>query len=108
MFGSVRVSWYNSFHKSAISRGYKWEIGIEDIDALYDIQRGRCAMTGWNIGWSSTGQNHTASIDRINNDGNYTLDNIQIVHKSVNMCRGTMNVEEFIEMCKAVADKVKW
>lgn len=108
MVGSVRVAWYNSFHKSALSRGYKWDLTIEDIDALYNIQRGRCALSGRHIGWSEQKWDHTASIDRINNDIGYTLDNIQLVHKQINMMRGTLSIEEFIKICKTVANKVKW
>lgn len=94
--------------KSAISRGYDWEITIEDVATLYELQAGRCALTGWNIGWSEQKWDHTASIDRIENNAGYTISNIQLVHKSVNMARGTMSVDTFIEMCVAVADKVKW
>ena len=108
MFGPVRVSWFNSFYKSAISRGYIWEINIEDVATLYELQSGRCALSGWHIGWSEVGWNHTASLDRIDNSTGYTINNIQIVHKSVNMARGTLSVEEFVDMCKAISDKVKW
>ena len=104
MVGAVRVSWYNSFYKSAISRGYCWEITIEDIATLYEIQKGKCALTGWNIGWTSVNWNHSASIDRIDNLKGYTLDNIQLVHKSVNMARGTLSVSEFIDMCNAITN----
>ena len=105
MVGPVRVSWFNSFHKSAISRGYEWKITIEEIATLYEFQKGKCAMTGWNISWSETKWEHTASIDRIDNNKDYTLENIQLVHKTVNMARGTLTVSEFIDMCKAVSTK---
>ena len=62
-------------------------------------------MTGWNISWSETKWEHTASIDRIDNNKDYTLENIQLVHKTVNMARGTLTVSEFIDMCKAVSTK---
>jgi hypothetical protein len=104
MVGPVRVSWFNSFHKSAISRGYYWEITIEDIVSLYEIQKGKCSLTGWDIFWVESGWEHTASIDRINNKEGYTLENIQLVHKIVNMSRGTLSVSEFIDMCNSVAE----
>jgi hypothetical protein len=72
------------------------------------MQGQRCALSAIPIGWSVTGWEHSASIDRINNDKGYCLDNIQLVHKKINMMRGTLSVEEFVEMCKAVTDKVKW
>lgn len=108
MVGSVRVAWYNSFSKSAISRGLDWEISIEFIDALYEMQGGECALTGMPIGWSEQYWDHTASIDRIDNERGYWPDNVQLVHKQVNMMRGSLEIERFVELCKLVADKVKW
>lgn len=108
MFGPVRVAWFNSFMKSGISRGYEWALEIEDVASLYEVQNGRCALTGWPIGWSEQHWNHSASIDRIDNDSGYHVGNIQLVHKSVNMARGGMPLSEFVEMCTAVANKVKW
>ena len=111
MVGSVRVAWYNSFYKSAISRGYEWAISIEFIDSLYDVQSGRCVLTGMPIGWSSQGWNHTASIDRVDNAKGYTEDNVQLVHKEVNMLRGSLPVERLVELSRLIAetaDKEKW
>ena len=107
MHGPVRMAWYNRFRASAVTRGYCWDITVDDIASLYEIQRGRCALTGWSVSWSSVGWDHTASIDRIDNNLGYTLENIQLVHKDVNMARGTMGVEDFIEMCQAVAQNSK-
>ena len=44
-----------------------------------------------------------ASLDRIDNDGNYTIDNIQWVHKDVNFMKRTYNQEYFIDMCSKIA-----
>lgn len=104
MVGSVRVAWYNSFYKSAISRGYCWELDIEFIDSLYEIQRGRCAISGMFIGWSPHRWEHTASIDRIDNDKGYTKDNVQLVHKEVNMLRGSLSVERLIELSAMITE----
>lgn len=108
MVGSVRVAWYESFRKSAITRGYSWEITPEYVDALYEQQGKKCALTGWSIGWSNVNWVHTASIDRIDNAMGYTEDNVQLVHKKVNMMRGTLSIEDFVEVCSAVASRVKW
>lgn len=108
MVGSVRLSWYESFFKSAISRGYSWELTPEVINEMYDEQDGLCALSGLSIGWSKIGWDHTASIDRIDNNIGYTLDNIQLVHKKINMMRGSLTVDEFKELCAAVTNKEKW
>lgn len=108
MCGVVRVAWFNAFMKSALSRGLDWNLDIEDIALLHELQGGKCALSGRPIAWSEQKWDHSASIDRINNQKGYSLDNIQLVDKQVNMARGSLSVEEFVSLCQDVADKVKW
>jgi len=107
MVGSVRLAWYNVFMKSAITRGYEWDITPEFVDAMYNEQKGLCAYSGVPIGWSSYGWDHTASIDRIENSIGYKENNIHLVHKEVNMMRGSLSNDRFLELCSLIA-KVKW
>lgn len=102
MVGKVRVAWYNSFRKSALSRGLEWELTIEFVDALYELQEGRCAFSGLPIQWSEVNWDHSASIDRIDNERGYLPDNVQLVHKEINMMRGSLDSERFIELCARV------
>jgi hypothetical protein len=108
MVGSVRVAWFNAFMKSGLSRGYVWELTPEFIDVMYNEQGGLCAISSLPISWSVSGWDHTASIDRINNEVGYVESNVQLVHKEVNMMRGSLGIERFQELCCLVADKVKW
>jgi len=108
MCGSVRVAWYNSFQKSAISRGLEWELTVEFVDAMYELQERKCALSGLEIGWSEKHWDHSASIDRIDNSRGYFPDNVQLVHKEVNMMRGSLEPERFVELCQLIANKVKW
>jgi hypothetical protein len=106
MVGYIRLSWFEAFKKSAITRGYSWDLTPEELDTLYNIQQQRCALSGLSIGWSSEGWDHTASIDRIDNNKGYFLGNIQLVHKKINMMRGQLSVEDFVDLCKLVAIKL--
>jgi hypothetical protein len=108
MLGAVRLSWYESFYKSAITRGYSWELTPEFINELYEKQNGVCFLSGLSIGWAKVGWDHTASIDRIDNNLGYIVENVQLVHKKINMMRGSLTVDEFKKLCCAVSDKVKW
>jgi len=108
MVGSVRVSWYNSFMKSAATRGYSWGLTPEFVDTMHQEQDGLCYYSGLPIGWDVSGWNHTASIDRINNDLGYLESNVQLVHKEVNMLRGALSDDRFKELCHLISNKTKW
>lgn len=44
----------------------------------------------------------TASLDRINSSIGYTIDNVQWVHKKINMMKMDLSQEEFINYCRLV------
>jgi hypothetical protein len=103
MHGPVRVAWFNSFRRSALSRGLEWELSVDDVASLYELQNGRCALSGQSIGWSEHGWNHTASVDRIDSSQGYTLFNVQLLHKDVNMMKQAFDQDYFVEVCRSIA-----
>lgn len=94
---------FNKFKKSAKSRGLNWNLSLEQ---MFESFNGKCALTGWEI--SIGYKNETASLDRIDSCKPYSQDNIQWVHAMVNMCKNKYDQKKFVEMCVAIADKVKW
>jgi excinuclease UvrABC ATPase subunit len=94
---------YNRFRKCANSRQIPWELKIQDFENAFT---GKCGLTGWDI--SIYYRNETASLDRIDSKKPYLPDNIQWVHKMVNMTKNKYSQAKFVDMCKAVANKVKW
>ena len=109
-YRGIRVSWYNKFETSAQLRGLDWEIDLDYVADLYEEQEGLCALTGWEIVFPELGHHQlsTVSIDRIDSNFGYIPNNIQLVDKRVNMMKQAYSQEEFILVCKAVANKVKW
>jgi hypothetical protein len=106
--GFVRTSWFTKSSTQAEIRKLEFSITIEDVNQLYIDQNKTCALSGLEIGWAEVGQDHTASIDRIDSTKGYTLRNIQLVHKDINMMKQQYSNQYFIEMCTMVANKVKW
>jgi hypothetical protein len=102
----VRLSWLKTYETGAKARGLCFDITAKDVRELMDIQDGLCALSGQPIRFplSSKFSTVTASIDRIDNSKGYTKDNIQLVHKKINMLRGKLGVEEFVDLCKMVAE----
>ena len=106
--GHIRVSWFKKTQLGAALRNIEFDLTIEQIDDKFIQQDFRCALSGLPIGFSEVGSIHTISIDRIDSSAGYTIDNVQLLHKDVNMMKQTYSQERFIEICLAVADKIKW
>jgi hypothetical protein len=104
----VRNSWFGKFQSSAKNRSLEWDIDVHHVADLLEIQGYKCVLSGLPIQANGDFQDITASLDRIDNARGYTPDNIQLVHKRINMMRGSLPVEDFISLCEQVADRVKW
>jgi len=89
--------------RQANRRGIPWELNIRELCALYCKQGKKCAMTKLPILFSDK----TASLDRIDSTKGYTLDNVQWVHKNVNLMKNGFEIEYFTYFCKLVAKNLK-
>ena len=97
-FGCVPGKVFSKLKRDAERRNLAFEITIEDIHNLYNKQKECCAFTGFPLVFGED-----ASVDRIDSSKGYTLDNIQIVHKALNMMKRDMDNMDFILWCRAVA-----
>ena len=67
----------------------------------------KCALSGIQLTCQlekGTKFPYNASIDRIQAGGSYTEDNIQIVCRSLNSWRADTSVEDFVAICRKVAE----
>ena len=65
----------------------------ELLRSLLDQQRDRCALTG--IPFDNACRDLRPSVDRIDSDGHYERDNLQIVCRFINFWKGDTDNEEF-------------
>jgi hypothetical protein len=92
-----------------------------DIDAkfIYDLwikQNKKCALSGLPIDfintnpgtsdkpWSKYDLICTASLDRIDSNKGYTKDNVQLLHKDVNMIKKEYDQTYFLNLCKLITE----
>lgn len=85
-------------------RGRTLDLAVskEQIWQLFQSQGGQCALTGLPLTLIKGG---TASLDRIDSSKGYTIDNIQWVHKDINLMKNHFTQDYFVAMCKAVVTK---
>ena len=100
----ISISWFNKFEKNAKKRKIEFDISIEDVLKVYLDQGKVCSLSGIPIGWTTMGKLHNISIDRIDSNKGYYIDNIQLVYPKINMMKFTYSQDEFIDMCKLVSN----
>lgn len=90
----------------ARKRGKTFNLNAQDIWEVFLAQNKKCILSGLDLTFCPD-YNHperqTASVDRKDNSKGYERDNIQIVHKTLNVCKMFLSQNEFIAMCNLVA-----
>jgi hypothetical protein len=104
--GVLRKSFAHKYKASAELRGIVWDVSFEYLADLLIEQDFKCALTDWDI--HAMEVNSPASLDRIDSKGGYVEGNVQWVYSKVNMMKQHYSQEDFISVCCAVADKIKW
>lgn len=75
------------------------------IESIGYDQKYRCALT--RVRFDIESKWYRPSIDRIDSNKGYTLDNIRLVAWIVNHCRGDLTDAEFTDMCIKVTKGIK-
>ena len=101
-YGDIPGKVHSKLKRDAIKRSIYFEITIEEISDQYEAQDKLCAFTGIPLTFGID-----ASVDRIDSNMGYNPNNIQIVHKALNMMKKDMTNESFIAWCKLVANHGK-
>lgn len=99
--------YWRKTREHAVERNYEFTINIEEAWDLFVKQNGKCILSGLDIRFSKNqdrSYRQTASIDRIDSNKGYTIDNIQWVHKIVNFAKQRLSDDEFITLCQLVAN----
>ena len=82
----------------------EFSITIEQAWDLFLKQNRKCALSGMELEFGKTNKDSfTASLDRIDSDKGYTIDNIQWIHKHINWMKNTFTQEYFIDICVKIA-----
>lgn len=107
---SIPAWLYHHARKGADQRSIGFHVTREELTELYQAQDQLCALSGVRLvvkpchnRYGLRQSDTTASLDRIDSDGDYTLGNVQWVHKAVNMMKQGLSVEEFRQWCARVA-----
>lgn len=80
-----------------------FSITPHDLAQVYDLQQGRCALTGRPLQFTGpTKDPEGISIDRIDSDRGYTIDNIWLVCSRANSMKMEGTIEDLLDWCRDV------
>jgi len=103
--GTVQAKYHGS-KRNARAKGYTHTITLDFLKDMWASQRGKCALTGVDMGFVGSGWN-SASIDRINPKLGYVPSNVQWTCWRPNEAKSNMTNDDFVAMCYAVAATVE-
>lgn len=93
----------------AKSKELDFDLTVEFLKELWDLQEGKCAISGIPMTYIMTeGRQHfNVSIDKINPNLGYTQNNIQLVCSAVNTMKYVLTIEELYMFCEAILKNKK-
>jgi hypothetical protein len=103
--GEISGAYWCHVRNMAKKRGINLDVSIEEAWNLFLKQERKCVYTGLPLAFIRNfayGHGQSASLDRINSYEAYTSDNIQWVHRKINLMKGTLSQDEFIQLCHLV------
>lgn len=110
-FEEIPKSFMTSMIKNAKERFLEVHTSIEFLWALFIKQNRKCRFSGYDLDFTKGKNRGSASLDRIDSDKNYTEDNVQFVHKYINIMKSDHTDEEFLKIIGDIYHyqlKLKW
>ncbi|MBA2873151.1 hypothetical protein HNQ85_003489 [Anoxybacillus calidus] len=80
------------------------------IRHIYVLQKGRCYYTGIEMeppDVKERNKNYSISVDRLDNERGYELDNVVLCCRVVNIMKNNLPYKEFTDLCQRIAEEQK-
>ena len=105
-YEDISGNFWSNLTSKADQRNIPFKITMKDAWNQFLKQDKKCMLTKWDISFSRNRFTiyNQASLDRIDSSIGYTLDNIQWLHKDVNISKWEFSVDKFVDLCHLVSD----
>lgn len=106
-YGRVSGKYIRSLITSSTTRNLSFNLEAVSLNELFEFQDGRCALTDAPISLNQHlsrdgATSQTASLDRIDSDVGYEIENVRWVHKLINNMKSKMSDEQFVGWCSLI------
>lgn len=99
----VSGKFFSNVKYEAERRGIEFDLTLDYLDGLIRGQNHKCFYSGLPID-AKTRDDITASLDRLDSNESYSKNNVHFVHKKVNMMKWILKEDDFLFLCKRIAD----
>ena len=96
---------FSRVKKAANKRQIEFAIDHEYVLEIMNKQDWKCAITGISLTVNYNSKLSNASLDRIDSNRGYIPGNVQWVYLPINMMKWKLSQEEFIKLCKLIAER---
>lgn len=107
-YEKISGGYWASVKYKASERKIEFDLDIKDAWAIFEEQKEKCALSGLPlefVRWYKKDRTkQTASLDRKDSSKGYTKDNVQWVHKDINIMKNVYSTDDFINYCKLVVE----
>jgi hypothetical protein len=104
--GEISGSWWRNLQRNARERNLSVEITLGQAWELFLRQDRKCALTGLPLAFASrcSGDEQTASLDRIDNSRGYVPGNVRFLHKTMNEIKFDRSDEETLRFARLMVE----
>jgi DNA-binding CsgD family transcriptional regulator len=102
--GEISGTFWRRIETNAMIRNIELSVDIKYVWNLFEKQKRKCAITGTPLKFGTNLSDTTASLDRIDNNKGYVPENLQWVHKRINIMKGKLSMDEFNSWCKLASN----
>lgn len=105
-YKEIPYGWFSKYFKRGNKKNHRTEdITIQQIYDIWIKQNKKCTLSNVDIDFIKRNVvGISASIDRIDSKKEYTIDNVQLVHKDVNLMKNKYDQNYFLKMCKLIVN----
>lgn len=100
--GEISGHYFSNLKWCAKKRKIPFEITIKDIWNLFVKQNRKCAISGVKLNPPTYRPFGTASLDRIDPRKGYNINNVQWVHKDINVMKWNFSQTDFLSWCRII------
>lgn len=87
--------------RQAKTRNIPFNVSYQYLKNLFSLQQGKCVYTNIELTFYK-GNKGNASLDRIDSNIGYVIDNVQWLDKRVNIAKNNLSEKDFFQMIESI------